>query len=370
MPVARASRTSRNVAIRALIASAALLVACSRPAPAPEPVRAVRTMVVATEAVGGLHKFAAEVRARTESRLAFQVPGRLLRRPAEIGATLRAGDVLAEIDPQDLRLAQNAAQAAVAAADVNAAQAVADLRRFRDLHAQGFISAAELQRRETSARAAEAQLAQARAQAAVQGNQAGYSRLLAPVAGVVTAIEAEPGAVLAAGQTVLRLAHAGPRDAVFAVPEDAVDGLRPLRGREGALQVQPWAASERWPATVREVAAAADPATRTFLVKADLGRAAADLGQTVTVMLPLPARDGLIRLPLSAVRELGGKTVVWELDPGAMTVKARPIQVAGADGNLALVGGGLAAGAEVVTAGVHVLAEGQKVTRYGESAAK
>jgi RND family efflux transporter MFP subunit len=353
-----------------IVASAGWLGACSRPAPAPEPVRAVRTMVVAPASVGGMQEYAAEVRARTESRLAFQVPGRLLRRQAEIGAAVHAGDVLAEIDPQDLRLAQSAAQAAVAAAEVNAVQATADLKRFRDLQAQGFISAADLQRRETSARAADAQLAQARAQAAVQGNQAGYSRLLAPVAGVVTAIEAEPGAVLAAGQAVLRLAHAGTRDAVFAVPEDAVDALRALRGREGALQVQPWSEAARWPATVREVAAAADPATRTFLVKADLGRAAADLGQTVTVRLPLPPRDGLIRLPLSAVREIGGKTVVWQLDPGAMTVQARPIQVAGADGNQALVSGGLAAGAEVVTAGVHVLTEGQKVTRYVESAAK
>ena len=121
---------------------------------------------------------------------------------------------------------------------------------------------------------------------------------------------------------------------------------------------------------MREVAAAADPATRTFLVKADLGAAPADLGQTAAVALPLPPRDGLIRLPLSAVRELGGRTVVWQLDPQAMTVAAREIQVAGADGNLALVGGGLAPGAEVVTAGVHVLTDGQKVTRFVQAAAK
>jgi multidrug efflux system membrane fusion protein len=281
-----------------------------------------------------------------------------------VGQAVQAGQVLAEIDPQDLRLAQTAAQAAVAAADVNAAQAGADLRRFRDLQAQGFISAAELQRRETAARAADAQLKQARAQAAVQGNQAGYSQLRAPAAGVITATEAEPGAVLAAGQPVLRLAHAGPRDAVFSVPEDAVDALRRLQGVAGALQVKPWGRSESWPATVREVAAAADPATRTFVVKADLGRAAADLGQTLTVLLPLPPRDGLIRLPLSAVRELGGKTVVWALDAATMTLQARPIQVAGADANVVLVGGGLAAGTEVVTAGVHVLVEGQKVSRW------
>lgn len=341
-----------------------LVSACSRPAPAPEPVRAVRTQVVAPASVAALHDYAAEVQARTESRLGFQVSGRLLQRSVEVGQNVRAGQPLAQIDPQDLRLAQAAAPAAVAAAQVNAAQAGADLRRLRDLHQQGFISAAELQRRETGATAADAQLAQARAQAAVQGNLAGYSRLLAPAAGVITATEAEPGAVLAAGQPVLRLAHAGARDAVFAVPEHAVAALRRLQGRAGVLQVQPWGGGEPWPATVREVAAAADPATRTFLVKAELGQVPAELGQTLTVRLPLPPRDGLIRLPLSALHELGGQSVVWALDAATMTVQARPVQVAGADGNLALVSGGLAAGAEVVTAGVHVLTEGQKVARY------
>ena len=371
MPVVRAQRFTLRlrtatscVGLAFVVLLPALLSACSRPAPPPEPVRAVRTLLVAPASVGGVHEYAAELRARTESRLGFQVPGRLLKRRVEVGQAVQAGQVLAEIDPQDLRLAQSAAQAAVAAADVNAAQAGADLRRFRDLQAQGFISAAELQRRETAARAADAQLKQAHAQAAVQGNQAGYSQLRAPAAGVITATEAEPGAVLAAGQPVLRLAHAGPRDAVFSVPEDAVDALRRLQGVAGALQVKPWGRTESWPATVREVAAAADPTTRTFMVKADLGRAAADLGQTLTVLLPLPPRDGLVRLPLSAVRELGGKTVVWALDAATMTLQARSIQVAGADANVVLVGGGLAAGTEVVTAGVHVLVEGQKVSRW------
>ncbi|RVT54143.1 efflux RND transporter periplasmic adaptor subunit [Rubrivivax albus] len=370
MFVFRSPSSPKAAAFATLVLSSVLLAACSRPEPAPDPVRAVRTMVVQADTVGGERDFAAEVRARTESRLAFQVPGRLVRRMVDVGQTVKAGQPLAQIDPQDLRLAQSAAQAAVAAAEVNATQAAADLRRFRDLQAQGFISAAELQRRETTAQAAEAQLAQARAQAAVQGNQAGYGTLLAPAAGVVTATDAEPGTVLAAGQGVLRLAHAGPRDAVFSVPEDEVDGVRRLQGRTGALRVRGWGRDTDWPATVREVAAAADPATRTFLVKADLGAAPADLGQTATVALPLPPRDGLIRLPLSAVRELGGRTVVWQLDPQAMTVAAREIQVAGADGNLALVGGGLAPGAEVVTAGVHVLTDGQKVTRFVQAAAK
>lgn len=370
MLVYRSPSSLKAAALATLVMSALFLSGCSRPQPAPDPVRAVRTTVVQTGSVGGERSFAAEVRARTETRLSFQVPGRLVRRMAEVGQVVNAGQALAHIDPQDLRLAQSAAQAAVAAAEVNAAQAVADLRRFRDLHAQGFISAAELQRRETTARAAEAQLAQARAQAEVQGNQAGYGTLLAPAAGVVTAAEAEPGAVLAAGQTVMRLAYAGPRDAVFSVPEDEVEGVRRLQGQAGAIRVRGWGRPADWPATVREVAAAADPATRTFLVRADLGAAAAELGQTATVTLPLPARDGLIRLPLSAVRELGGRTVVWVLDPQAMTVNARAIQVAGTDRNLVLVGGGLTPGSEVVTAGVHVLSEGQTVTRFVQAASQ
>ena len=370
MLVYRSPSSLKAAALATLVMSALFLSGCSRPQPAPDPVRAVRTTVVQTGSVGGERSFAAEVRARTETRLSFQVPGRLVRRMAEVGQVVNAGQALAQIDPQDLRLAQSAALAAVAAAEVNAAQAGADLRRFRDLHAQGFISAAELQRRETTARAAEAQLAQARAQAEVQGNQAGYGTLLAPAAGVVTAAEAEPGAVLAAGQTVMRLAYAGPRDAVFSVPEDEVEGVRRLQGQAGAIRVRGWGRPADWPATVREVAAAADPATRTFLVRADLGAAAAELGQTATVTLPLPARDGLIRLPLSAVRELGGRTVVWVLDPQAMTVNARAIQVAGTDRNLVLVGGGLTPGSEVVTAGVHVLSEGQTVTRFVQAASQ
>ncbi|MBT9488795.1 MAG: efflux RND transporter periplasmic adaptor subunit [Rubrivivax sp.] len=351
-----------------LLAAALLLAACSRPAPAPEPVRAVRTLKVATGSVAAQLEYAAEIRARTESRLGFRVGGKLVRRAADVGQVVAAGQVLAELDPQDLRLAQEAARATVAAAQVSATQAKADYERFKDLQAQGFISAAELERRSSTWKAADAQLAQARAQADVQINQSGYSRLLAPAAGVVTAVDAEPGTVLATGASVLRLAHAGPRDVVFAVPEDNVDGLRALRGKPGLLTVKLWGRPEPLKATVREVAAAADPTTRTFLVKADLGEARVDLGQTASVSLPLPVLDGLVRLPLSALLQQNNRTVVWVLDPGTMVVKAQPVQVAGADANSALIASGLAAGAEVVTAGVHVLTEGLKVSRYAATA--
>jgi len=199
----------------------------------------VRTVTVGVDSAGASREFAAEVRARTESRLGFRVGGKMLSRSAEVGQRVQAGQTLAQLDATDLRLGQEAAQAAVRAAQSAHDLAAAELKRYRELRDQGFISGLELERRETTLQAQQAQLEQARAQAGVQGNQARYAVLQAPAAGVVTAVEAEPGAVLAAGALVLRLAHDGPRDAVFAVPEDGIAGMRPLHGKAGALQVQP-----------------------------------------------------------------------------------------------------------------------------------
>lgn len=355
-------------AVLALL-SAALLAACSRSEPPPEPVRAVRTMTVAPDAAGGRQAYAAEVRARVESRLGFRVGGKIVARPAQLGDRVQAGQLLARLDPQDLKLGQDSARAALASAEANFVQTEADLRRFRELLAQGFISTAELERHETAAKAARATLDQARAQAAVQGNQAGYASLVADAAGVVTAVEAEPGQVVAAGAPVLRLAYEGPRDAVFTVPEDRLAALRALQGVPGALRVQLWGADTALPATLRELAAAADPTTRTVLAKADLGAAPATLGQTATVLIEPPPREGVFKLPLTALFESGGQSAVWLLDGATMTVRPQPVQLVGAEGNAALITAGLAAGQEVVTAGVHLLTAGQTVKRYVERSA-
>ena len=340
------------------------LAACSRPEPAPEPVRAVRTLTVAAESAGGVQEYAAEVRARTESRLGFRVGGKMVARPAEVGQRVRAGQFLAQLDATDLKLGQEAALAATRAAQTQYDLAAAEFKRYQELRAQGFISGLELERREATLKAQRAQLDQALAQSRVQGNQAGYAALMATVPGVVTAIEAEVGTVLAVGAPVLRLAHDGARDAVFAVPEDGAAAMRALLGKTGALKARPWGSSALLPATVREVAAAADPATRTFLVKADLGSAALQLGQTITVLAELPRAVGITRLPLSAVMQHQGRTAVWLLDAASMTVKVQPVTVAGADGNTVVVAAGLQPGQQVVTAGVHVLTPGQKVKRF------
>lgn len=199
----------------------------------------------------------------------------------------------------------------------------------------------------------------------MHGNQAAYSTLIADASGVITGVDAEQGMVVNAGAPVLRIAHDGPRDVVFSVPEDKVSQLR---ATAGALKVKLWGANgETLAATVREVSASADPMTRTFQIKGDIGRADVKLGQTATVMLELPKTPGITKLPLTAVMEHQGKTAVWLLDQTSMTVKAQPIQVAGAEGNAVLVRGGLVPGQVVVTAGVHVLTAGQKVKLYAQS---
>lgn len=357
-------RAFRQLGRAAALVLAATLAACSRPAPAPEPVRAVRTLTVSSDSAGGVHEYAAEVRARTESRLGFRVGGKMVARPAEVGQRVRAGQLLAQLDATDLKLGQEAAQAASRAAQTQYELAAAEFKRYQELRAQGFISGLELERREATLKAQKAQLDQALAQARVQGNQAGYAALLATAAGVVTATEAEVGTVLAAGTPVLRLAHDGARDAVFAVPEDGAAAMRALQGRPGALKVRAWGSTALLPATVREVAAAADATTRTFLVKADVGSAALQLGQTVSVLAELPRTVGITRLPLSAVMQQQGRTAVWLLDTASMTVKVQPVTVAGADGNTVVVSAGLQPGQQVVTAGVHVLTPGQKVKRF------
>ena len=348
------------------VAGTAFLAACSKTETAPDPVRAVRTVTVAAQSAGGTAEYAGEVRSRTESRLAFRVGGKIVRRSAELGNSVKAGQVLAQLDSQDLRLGQDGARAALVAAQAGHDQAQADFQRFKELLDKGFISSAELERRDTALKAARAQLDQAKAQSSVQGNQAGYATLVADASGVITGVDAEPGMVVAAGAPVLRLAHDGPRDVVFSVPEDKVGLIKALAAQPGAFKVSLWGdKGEPMTASIREIGASADPVTRTFLVKADIGKPnAVRLGQTATVLMQMPRTAGVTKLPLSALKEEQGRTMVWLVDRETMTVKLQPVQVAGADGNEAVISAGIAPGQVVVTAGVHVLNPGQKVKFY------
>jgi multidrug efflux system membrane fusion protein len=362
-----------NKTLIVLASATALLVACSKPAPPEEPIRAVKVMTVGVNTFSSGYEFAGEVKARLESRLGFRVGGKIIKRQAELGQRVKAGQVLAQLDPQDYKLAADAARAQLQAAATNRDLAAADYKRYKELKEQNFISSAELERRETTLKAAQAQFEQAQSQLAVQSNQASYASLVADVAGVVTAIEAEPGQVVSAGTPVVRIAADGPRDVVFSVPEDKVSGIK----LGMAVKVRGWAQDTQTApamAKVREVSASADPATRTFQVKLALdGKAPSPpLGATMFV-LPVGLGDvqgmPVIKLPTSALRQEGQASAVWLLDKVSMTVKSQIVQIATADGNEAVIAAGLQPGMVVVSAGVHVLSPGQKVTIYQQKVA-
>lgn len=347
----------------------AALTACSKPEVPPEPVRSVKVLIVGVASFQSGLEFAGEVRPRVESRLGFRVAGKIIRRQAELGARVKAGQVLAQLDAQDYQLAADAARAQVAAASTNRELAAADFRRYAALKDQNFISGAELERRETALKAAQAQLDQAKAQLASQGNQAGYTKLVADASGVVTAIEAEPGQVVTAGMPIVRIAQDGPRDVVFSVPEDKVAAVKPGL----PVRVRVWADSAALAGKVREVGASADPVTRTYPVKVSIDAPGTPaLGATAYVSPQALSHAGapVIKLPTSALRKEGQGTAVWLLDPSSMTVNSQPVQIATADGNEAVIAAGLQPGMLVVSAGVHVLSPGQKVVIYQEKTAQ
>jgi RND family efflux transporter MFP subunit len=352
---------SRRFSIVVLTALA--LTACGKGQAPQEPVRAVKVLMVGASSATTDLEFSGEVRARIESNLGFRVAGKVLNRPAEIGQRVKAGQLLAQIDPQDYRATAEAAEAQLAAAQTNRDVAGADFKRYQDLHAQGFISIAELQRREAAYISAQAQWKQAQAQSSVQGNQSVYTRLLADGAGIVTSVDASAGQVVAAGQPVVRLALDGPRDVVFSVPEDKLGLLK----TGDKVKIRQWVDGKVLEAVVRDVSASADSVTRTFVAKAALPKDANPvLGSTVTVNLNL-GKDvaKTIKLPTSALRLEAGSTSVWVLDPNTMTVKTQAIEVNTAEGNEAVVTSGLQNGDQVVLSGVHVLTAGQKVSVFG-----
>ena len=347
----------------ALASVLALLSGCSRPEAAAEPVRAVKVVTVGEPAQQSQGWYAGEVRARIESRLGFRVGGKLAQRLVDAGQRVTAGQLLAAIDPQDYQLSAQAAQAQLVAAQTQRDMALADYKRYESLRAQGFISGAELERREASLKAAEAALVQARSQSQAQLNQVGYARLQATATGVVTALEAEIGQVLAAGQPVLRLAHDGPRDAVFNVPEQAVQAFKVGMPMQAQLAHGDAVLKGR----VREVGASADPVTRTFAVKLALDASERlPLGGTVNVQAPqhLTASAQVIALPTTALRQEGEGSAVWVLDESTMVVQPQKVTLGPVQAQQVVIASGLKPGQKVVVAGVHVLSPGQKVTLY------
>lgn len=336
----------------------AVLAACSKAPPAQEDVRPVRAIKLAATSTGDQALFSGDVRARHESQLGFRVNGKIIERRVEVGSQVRRGDILMRLDPQDLELAARQARASLQAAETERDLAKLDYQRHVDLHAQRFVSQAVLDARASTLKAAQARVDAARATLAGQSNQASYANLVADGDGVVTAITAESGQVVQAGTPVVRVARSGEKEVVFGVPENQVGQLP----ASGEVKVRLWAnADQEFTGRIREVSPVADPASRTYTVKVSIPDAPeVRLGMTATVALAAGnAQPGALRVPTTALVQDKGVTSAWLIDRGA--VRMVPVQVAGQAGNDVLLGGGVSAGQSVVTAGVHLLRNGQKV---------
>ena len=347
----------------ALLLSAllALLTACGRetpPAP-PADIRPVRAEQVGVLTDRTSTRYSGEVRARYETDLAFRVAGRVQTRSVEVGTQVKAGQVIATLDPQDYALVANAARAQLTAAEAEARLAQQDLQRFSALRVQNFISQAELDRRSTVAAAAAAKVSQLRAEAQRQGNQQSYTRLTAPHAGVVTAMSFEAGPVVAAGQPLAQLARSGEREVHIDVPENALAVLRSAQN----LTIRLWSApGVTYSGRLRELSPMADAGSRTYSARVSILKpdAGVKLGMTATVEVSSEAAAGL-SVAQTALFKINGQPQVWVVDPVKQKVAARSVQLGALSGDRAVVVSGLKAGEWVVTAGVHKIAPGQQV---------
>ncbi|MBE0614052.1 MAG: efflux RND transporter periplasmic adaptor subunit [Burkholderiales bacterium] len=355
----------KTVRLLALSLAALLAAGCSEPPPPKtEEIRLVRVLKLGPIERTRTVEYPGDVRARYETRLGFRVPGKILERLVEVGSKVRAGQPIARLDARDLALAAMSARAQVAQAEADKTLAAADLARFRELRAKNFISQAELERRQSLYDTAAARLDAARAQARQAGNQTGYALLAADTAGVITAIEAEAGQVVGAGQTVARLARPGDREIAIAVPEsqrDLVVGASEFTITLNAL------GGRSWSGRLREVSPAADPATRTYGARISIAQAGdeVELGMSARVTARFAARDSRFELPVAALYSKGDTPKVWLVDSGG-TVRLQPVKTGGLAGAHVLIDSGLKPGDTVVIAGAQMLHAGERVRLLGE----
>ena len=349
-----------------------LLAACGSEPDTDHEVRPVRVERVAARDQDTVATYSGEVRARVEVPLAFRVAGKVSERLVDVGATVKAGQVLARLDPQDLNLSTQSLEAQRAAAQADLDFTKAEHERFKELLERKLVSATDYQQRLNQFNTAKARYDSVQAQFQQGQNQSRYATLTADRNGVITAVAAEAGQVVAAGQTVFQLAVPTEKEVTIAVPEN---NLRDLQGI-GTIAVALWAQPDaRYKGRLREVSPSADPITRTYAARITLVDAdsRAQLGMTANVTLARARDEAQITLPTTALmtNDATGATTkasVWVVDPEALTVAPLPITLGGFAHNRVVVTGGLPEGALVVTAGVNRLHAGQKV-RLLETAA-
>lgn len=361
---ARTSGAIRSVKVPAALACLLPLLAigpgCSEK---PQAVSEPRLVNVVRAVVGGSNSdvgYSGEVRARYETSLSFRLAGKIVARNVEVGGQVKKGDVLARLDPEDQQLNTRSARSQLAAARSQYEQSKAELERYTDLYKKEFISKAEFDRRQNEFNVAKARLDQAQAQLSVTENQTGYTELVADHAGVVTAIPIEVGQVVAAGQTVMKLARTDDREVVISIPENRLTEL----GAARKIAISLWADPQKvYAGKVREISPSADPVTRTYAAKISVldADAAMKLGMTANVYLKGVAQAASVMLPATALFQDNGHAAVWLVDKKTSQVKLVPVEVGEYAEDKVAVISGLNAGDIVVRAGVHKLFAGEKV---------
>jgi RND family efflux transporter MFP subunit len=348
-----------------LLAGAAAIVAlagCGKQEASAPPPRPVVT-VVATPAAGAeVAVYSGEVRARREADLGFRIPGKIVARYVDVGTPVKKGTALAKLDPADAQLNVAASKSAVAAAETEFKFAKAELDRYASLLERKFISQAVYDQKVNAYNSAKARYEQAQSQLAVVQNQSAYTTLVADQDGVVTALNAEAGQVVAAGQAVVRIARPEEKEVLINIPETRLDELK-AGNRE--IVVRTIAEPDKaYLGTVREVAPNADPATRTFATRIAIVEPGPSVALGMTANVVLMGKNGAgIALPLTAIYRQGNDPAVWVVDPKSGTVRLRPVVVAQYREDGVVVTSGLAGGEQVVAAGVNKLVEGQVVAQ-------
>ncbi|MDQ3564115.1 MAG: efflux RND transporter periplasmic adaptor subunit [Pseudomonadota bacterium] len=324
--------------------------------------RPVKVVRIGDEAAAGVMSFAGEVRARYETILAFRVSGKMIDRHVEVGDRVRKGQRVARLDSTDYRLGTEALKAQLNSAQAERDFARDDLMRYRELLNQRVISPAEFDRHDTAYTTARERVVTLEAQLSQATNQLQYTDLLADRDGVVTGLEVETGQVVTAGQPVIKLARLDEKEIHIDVPEQRVAGI----DLHQKVSVTLWADGDRrYTARIREIAAAADPTSRTYRVKATLleRQDEARLGMTATVWIPVTTSPR-ITVPFSAVftpQNEPGRPRVWLVEEGGSTVKSVPVRLGEPLDGERIVVAGVVSGQLVVSAGVQRLAEGQAV---------
>jgi multidrug efflux system membrane fusion protein len=352
----------RNLCCLLLILFTLPLSGCGKSAAAPstatEPLRPVKTMRVAITPSEASLQLAGEVRARHEAPLAFRVGGKITECRVNHGDTVKAGQVLARLEPTDYQLAAEGSAASAAEARSAAILADADLTRFRALHEKGFVSAAALDQKQAAADAAHARLTAMQSAHSEQSRKLDYATLTADSDGIISGYDCNVGQVVNIGQPVLRLAQSGAREIGVNVAEGDLPLFRKNKSFTIALNALP---DKTYSGTLRELAGAADPATRTYGARIAVRNADGDMQLGMSATVTVRADNGAsMRLPLSAVISQDSNPSVWKVAADGIVHRAS-VTVAGVDGNDVRVAEGLAEGDMVVVAGASLLREGEQV---------